>query len=778
MEAKTDQGLIAREQRLRATLLSALAAAFVMIAALLLFLLVPFFPVQVAVFLAVVLGVLAFKAPSPAVTAMVLLAIPGYIYQLGLPLLVVIGMAIVLFVPAASALQTGAVLGIATGAVAAMLMLTPLHFLALPIMIAIPLFRARGGKVGSTGAIIVFVALYLPLLVATQHVTQPDQVVPLLQSLHLDMKPGASVVDMGTVFSRLADGILMPGSGADTQFFKNLTMYLPVEFGGRVPPLGFVLAIAFAASIAGAFLALALFHWFERRETGNPRLYKFGPAASLFVADIVFLVPLALLSGPLAYTLEINPLGLLLSTAAIGAIGGLAESRLKGRDRMVRLREDLGKTMPGLRRRVDELKTRIVEAKLASPHIELAPEQGLVGKSEQELAFTVETVEEMTTDDMAARLSMFRDLDGKLTAALDESFRKLCLYYDDDRRKFNDIISSLAQFGVIAGNAAEGPALSHLEPLGYKAVLDLQHKLKNAYKEAVQPVASAVNQLEETVRSEVDPEFQPVGIQIARNYVTQEKHDEALETFLNELTAMERLVSAAMAGLEEVVADRASNLQAVIRSSLLKMANSAGELESARYYEGVHAKLQSIATIKRGGDGDGRETKRLPGLMETVSKVRALGEVTADVVARLLQNIARLETIIEAKVPASYNWGKNSLVSAHAESALAGLKPNGSSRDIHLRMARIAGGLKAIDEEATAVKQYSSVNEFLINYVNIEYLIDEGMATTGRMAYTDLPVKPSYAHQYLRLFLGTHYRRATLDEKSGTLKLTDAAGTV
>ncbi|GEM_PF-2488074 len=771
METRQEQGLIARERRFRVTLLSLLAAAFVMVAALLLFLLVPFFPPQVSVFIAVALGIIAFKAPTPALVAMLLLAVPGYVYQLGpppetsigLPLVVIVAMAVILFIPAASAVQTGAVLGITTGAVAAMLMLTPLHFLALPMMVAIPLFRARGGKVGSTGAIVVFMALYFPLLVAQQRIIDPSSTVPLFGPLNLQAKQPASVVNLGNLFSGLVDAISMPGSVGDKQFFTNLTVYWPVGVGGRVPPLGFILTAVFVFSIASAFGAVAFFRWLERRSIGDARLSRIGPAVSLFVADIVFLLPLGVLGGPLAYSIDVNPLGLVVATGLIGMAGAGVDSWLGKRDQIVRLREEFDKTLPRLRGRLESLRNRLTETRSACARIDLAAEEGLVGKCDQELAFAAATIDEMDVADLIPKMDQLEELDRKLAEALKESFRKLCLYYDEDKRRYGEMAASMLRFGLPAARAIDGPALSQLEPLGYDAVMAFERELMDAHAEAAIPVEQAVTALEKTLRTEVDPAFRRVGIEIGRNYLKQENYEDALETLLNEMAAIEFTVTGLVHGLETRLSDAAATLAAMIKDRLITMTMETGDVKGSGYYKSVTAELNTKFVLKI-------ESRSLPQLMELVMRVRELGGVTSDVMADLAGRINALEKQIEQKVPSGYNWGKNPRIGLVVQSAVDDLRGVGVYREFNSRMSLIGSGLRTIDEEVATIRQYGSVNEFLINYVNIEYLIEEKLESKGEVKYLDVPVKAVYAQQYLRLFSVSHPRNVVLEERTGSVR--------
>ena len=193
-----------QEKSFRATLASIVGAASVFVATLLVLLLVPIFPPSVAILLSIVLGVLAYKVRPLAVLIMLAAAMFGYIYQLGLPESFIIVMSIILFFTSIFGLQSGSILGIATGVIAASLMVTPFYFLGILLLVAVPLFRARGRSVGSTAAVIVFILLYVPLLVYKQNGTGSPF---LFTQVILTTKPPLTFVNFNSIISQLGAAI-------------------------------------------------------------------------------------------------------------------------------------------------------------------------------------------------------------------------------------------------------------------------------------------------------------------------------------------------------------------------------------------------------------------------------------------------------------------------------------------------------------------------------------------------------------------------------------------
>jgi hypothetical protein len=74
-----------------------------------------------------------------------------------------------------------------------------------------------------------------------------------------------------------------------------------------------------------------------------------------------------------------------------------------------------------------------------------------------------------------------------------------------------------------------------------------------------------------------------------------------------------------------------------------------------------------------------------------------------------------------------------------------------------------------IQKAALTVARYARILEFFINYVNIEYLIEQKLQLQGQMLGVELPVKQSYAQQYLRLFAEHHREEVAIEEDTGRL---------
>ncbi|UCC61194.1 MAG: hypothetical protein JSV02_05070, partial [Dehalococcoidia bacterium] len=124
----------------------------------------------------------------------------------------------------------------------------------------------------------------------------------------------------------------------------------------------------------------------------------------------------------------------------------------------------------------------------------------------------------------------------------------------------------------------------------------------------------------------------------------------------------------------------------------------------------------------------------------------------------------------DRRSPSKYSWGRNSHAVSEIQQLLSMIDKPGTERTISNRFDIIDKSLHAIEQQSRTLKQYFQVNEFLINYPNIEYIVQDMLSTSATVASSDLPVKPKYAVEYLKMYAAANSSVVTFDSKSGRLK--------
>lgn len=292
-----------------------------------------------------------------------------------------------------------------------------------------------------------------------------------------------------------------------------------------------------------------------------------------------------------------------------------------------------------------------------------------------------------------------------------------------------------------------------------------QAVLNALYLKASESIVHSADELEQTLHSEVDREFKSVSLEIARNYLSQWKHIEAMDAVLGELSNIDRLLEKRAAGLEARLVSTIEDMTEVFQLSLVPAIEVSGDPAGAKQYV-------NLLTSPGGPFVYRSEKKRLPDLLSMVKKTRDIGDTAASVVSDLSHRIAAIEKEIESKVPEGYDWGKdsNTKVEKDIGHTLSSYRETGGWADVDTRMSNIGEAIAVIRDASALLKQRVTTREFLINYANVEYLAEDVLQRNGVVVEADLPVLPAFARQYLRLYAGKHPREFVFETDASRLR--------
>lgn len=758
-----------REAKFRDDLQRVAAAACLFVASLLLLTQVPILPHSVSIVIAVASGALAYKAPLPGVIVMFALGLFGYVYQFGLPLPAIVVLAVLFLGVSLEATQPGSVLGISCGVIAAMLMTTGSYLLAVPIMIAVPLFRARGSKIGSTGAVLVFLALYLPLLVFSAPaggtgpaVTEP---VPLFGQTAFQHQSPPGSVDIDGIISGLSQSMARTAELKDI-YLNRLAAYLPVfqpDTANGV--LIILLGLFLGASIAVAFGVLAILRWFEGREIGTRSMLWISPGAAILGGGLLFIVLVYSMSGPFSYLS--GPLPQLIASflacaVVLGGVGSAIEYWLRTRDGMVVSQEEYVGLQPAIQAEVRAVGERIGKTVAICHGIDLMAEQIAIRKAEQDIALSATEVEHMGVDVIRDKAGVFKAEAQQLKRASAEITAKVRRYCDDRRQKYLEYVDEFKRFGYSIGEPLGELQTLSISSLEHDRLLDVQVRLNEMYRGAAERALSHSGEVQRLIRSELDPGLSSTGLEIGRNYFDQGAYAEALDALFGLLSGFDALVSRSLPQLDEKAASARQELRRVLRDAVIPTIDGMGDGAGVTRYAATVSMLE-IAS------GSLARKVHLMELGRWIDLSRQLAGAAVSSVNDLWARLVALERDIEMKSPPGYNWGKDSVVGKQVEEALSGCEPDAGWPSVHERLVRTERALPVIENAAMVVGRYGRIHEFFINYVNIEYLMKEKLEQQGQIVVGDLPLRQSYAQQYLRLFWEHHRQDVLLDEETGRL---------
>jgi len=745
--------------RLRRILLRILEPVFILIASLLLFITIPYFPNSLAVIFSIVIAGFAFKMRSVAVLMMFALAMPGYIYQGEFPWLVLGIVGGTLFIVSTTCIGApGTALGIATGVVAAMLMFTPAYFLSIPLLIGVALFRTNGIKVGVAEAILVFMAFYLPFIVPGDHLVDASSgIAPLFGQVDFASKSPVSVVELSQMFDQLKNSI-----SGNEYLFDNIGIYWPIEGTGRL--LGFILLFSLVGAIFVAFFSLSLIEWFRQRIEEYKYVNWLAPMFALLAANMAFLIPIMALKSPFIYSVDFGPLtifGFLVATMAIGNAGSAIDHWLTRHERLISLRFRLENLMAEINEMMTRLNAHIGDVKSVCPTMDLFAEKFVGERCQQELAFISANIEAMDPETMNEKLNLLSQLEEELFDAQNQVSGKLFVYIDDSRHGYRDLLSQAIQFGF----SFESDVVAHFSKQHFpddESALDEQKDLNDRFEEIAHLLISSGIEISQMVKEEVDHEFTDISMDIAQNLFVSGDYPGAVEASLSSMATAERLVNSATSDLSSELDATIKGLQATIRTSIVPAIEATNDPVLVSSFNAEFVKLEKLRFPAQPG-------RKLVDRLQVVKAISELFGWTEAVINQLFVKINTLEEEIDSMVPSGYNWGKSEFVIPDSRELAVNRNVNPGRTTLDASMDAIKIAIETIEEEAAIIRHHMAVREFVINYPNIEYLLDEKLRTQGTVRLEELPVRQNYAMRYLQLYAMKHYRQVTFDSREGAL---------
>ncbi|OGO40185.1 MAG: hypothetical protein A2147_03190 [Chloroflexi bacterium RBG_16_57_8] len=624
------------------------------------------------------------------------------------------------------------------------------------------LFRGKHVQVRVASAILVFVILYYPVMAANSTAsTVPGSPVPILQTASLDARPPISVLSLDEVSTKLGP-IIDASEGAEQPYVRSLTEYWPLSLTHRLFPVGVIFGILAAAATGVAAAILLLFGWLERRELGGEGLVYCAPLSSLLAGAFAFSALAGLLSRPLDYTSTMSPVPVLVGAVLVGGAGSFADVWMRRRDVTAALRGRLACRAAAVRSDSDLLKKRADQTKSQCLRMETGGEDALRKMCEQELGFAEQSVGDMSLSDLEQKAKLFEQLQGQLRAAVQETSSRLYQYHDEDWRRFNDYLTLAKGYGFPLGEPFQGPAFSALTTMEHDEVLELQTTLNQRYEAAARSLAGGIEELEKRLRTEVDPDFRRTGIDIARDCIAQQRYAEALQDFLLELRGIEQSLETTLAGLDQEVSSVLESLKTTVSDVLMRTAASLGDAAGVSYYREILVKMETLRDLLAVKGG-------LPALIQTVTTVGELGDLMASLSRRLGEKLGKLEAGIQDKTPRGYDWGIDPQISTRLTDFSRRITGAANSGGILERMSLFNAGPSIVDAAARAVKDYSIAHELLINFANMEYLMEEKLRVEGTVNTADLPVSRKYVGKCLELYQLKHRAEAIIDRDTGKL---------
>jgi hypothetical protein len=189
--------------------------------------------------------------------------------------------------------------------------------------------------------------------------------------------------------------------------------------------------------------------------------------------------------------------------------------------------------------------------------------------------------------------------------------------------------------------------------------------------------------------------------------------------------------------------------------------NTAKVLDYAKKAQGMKAAAEKRAEKER------LDLLDVVGLKDDVQSFIVMAK---DVLLMLYSGLASDEEAIERLLPTKdYLWEKNGSLRERLEEAVEMLSSPSSYR-INEIMENLPRYLSYLDEAVQTLAVYAERKEFLLNYPLAEAAITERLKEKKRLLPSDLPFRPQFAAEYLRLYYSQRYGEYMFDKDNLVLK--------
>jgi hypothetical protein len=379
------------------------------------------------------------------------------------------------------------------------------------------------------------------------------------------------------------------------------------------------------------------------------------------------------------------------------------------------------------------------------------------------VALTVETAGALGLSRLEASRDEFWGMRSQLSDLQLQLETGLYTHLDESRLSYKAIVDEALALGISNLSDVIQTLPPSSEELDYENAVVEQQRLNGAFQELAGKLVSAGDMLASTIKDEFDPEFSLTTIDIGHGFLDQGRFEEAARTISEDLQIIDGRIESSIVELGDRVMAMTGNFNEVVSSSVVPVFESIGDADTLARCKSTVDELEAIARSVQG-------SKTLADMISIVAQSRKLADLAANMLTELRQKITAFEADNNRRSPAKYNWRNNGHTAGDVHELVGSIESMSSEPIVGSRFSVIETAVQAIGQQARVIKRYSQVNEFLMNYPNVEYMIQQRLKANKSLDSSELPVKPKYALEYLRMYAAENSDDVTFDPKTGILK--------
>ena len=759
---------IEREQQYRKNLKKILFSTTIFLFSLIVLYTVPLYPIPIVFLISILSAVIGFRSIVSGFSLSFLLFIPAFLYQTSIPFWWLLLSFFIIGVFIAKSLNNPSnILTIMVGITAASLFLTSYYFVSIPLMLVYALIQKSDELSKNVGLLFSFLILFIPFnalgfanQLSINLNTRPEKIYSLISDSTLPIFSKIIYETNPRLLSFNEFALSESLSGVFSLQNNIFNSYLFVLIDDLV-----LLFIPILLILSFSFINVLdkIWPWMDERGVELSILPSFSYVVTLVFGTLFFIVPLQTMQIPFDYSTGFNSSDSFKSIISAGTLGlaiSLSSINLSRRTEGAELTELVKEECNTYLQNIDNSHSELEEIQNICPGIDINAEITSLGEFKEELSITLDGLYTLTYSGLKEKSEKIQILHNSQVNNTDSLQLKVLNYHNDQLDKCKDMLVKLEKLGIGNLPTINSDHLSYDDDLTFSDVLSNQHELNDYLLEVSQNTIRVAESLVTVVQKEFDTTLEFTSISISENFISQGKGGQALDTLLVTIASLHKRY-------HQIMQKTITSLKRLIERSLkmheyniIPLNESLGQepadVETIDVAKQIQAHYDELSTFNG--------ILYLPDVMAILS---FLENGTHTVIGELMRLLREFEKRNDTRVPLDFQWGKDTQLISEIESSLRRLDDKSES-DLSDRLSNIEYGIKIIENEATTLKKYLIMNEFILNYVNMEPLISSLISIEGKVIPRQLPVKNKYAVQYLQLF-AYGKSKVTFDSSKNTL---------
>ena len=759
---------IEREQQYRKNLKKILFSTTIFLFSLIVLYTVPLYPIPIVFLISILSAVIGFRSIVSGFSLSFLLFIPAFIYQTSIPFWWLLLSFFIIGVFIAKSLNNPSnILTIIVGITAASLFLTSYYFVSIPLMLVYALIQKSNELSKNVGLLFSFLIIFIPFnalgfanQLSINLNTRPEKIYSLISDSTLPIFSKIIYETNPRLLSFNEFALSESLSGVFSLQNNIFNSYLFVLIDDLV-----LLFIPILLIFSFSFINVLdkIWPWMDERGVELSILPSFSYVVTLIFGTLFFIVPLQTMQIPFDYSTGFNSsdsFKSIISAGTLGLVISLSSINLSRRTEGAELTELVKEECNTYLQNIDNSHSELEEIQNICPGIDINSEITSLGEFKEELSITLDGLYTLTYSGLKEKSEKIQILHNSQVNNTDSLQLKVLNYHNDQLDKCKDMLVKLEKLGIGNLPTINSDHLSYDDDLAFFDVLSNQHELNDYLLEVSQNTIRVAESLVTVVQKEFDNTLEFTSISISENFISQGKGGQALDTLLVTIASLHKRY-------HQIMQKTITSLKRLIERSLkmheyniIPLNESLGQepadvetIDVAKQIQTHYDELSTFSGILY-----------LPDVMAILS---FLENGTHTVIGELMRLLREFEKRNDTRVPLDFQWGKDTQLISEIESSLRRLDDKSLS-DLSDRLSNIEYGIKIIENEATTLKKYLIMNEFILNYVNMEPLISSLISIEGKVIPRQLPVKNKYAVQYLQLF-AYGKSKITFDSSKNTL---------